>query len=166
MNRRRDLQRDLAKFLEVCDPEHNPFPAIGEAVSGIARADEQSADKAAFYFLYKTGYNPVALADYFHRVPDLTLQYVKSEAGAAWPVFWTLAVLFDSHPPNSSRGMALDWELNFVAKVPRNSRADPTAFNTMKSRLKYLDEEDAKKAREAQEKMKALKNKPGAAPVR
>ena len=49
-----------------------------------------------------------------------------------------------------------------MSKVPRNSQADPTSFNTMKGRLKYLDEEDGKKACEAREKIKALRKKSGA----
>ena len=145
----KNLQQDLATFLTAYDPEHNPFPALGEAISGIARADEQSADKAAFYLLYKAGYNPLAMRDYFRRVPDPTLQYLKSEVGAAWPVFWTLSLLFDSHPPASFRAMALDWESNFVALDPPSNSVSLTAFAAMKSRLQYLDEQDAQKIREA-----------------
>lgn len=144
------LQQDLAKFLSAYDPEHNPFPALGEAVSGIARADEQSADKAAFYFLYRAGYNPMALPQYFRRAPDPTLQYLKSETGAAWPVFWTLSLLFDSHPPAAVRAMALDWESNFIKLSTPDSPTNALVFAAMKSRLKYLDEQDAQKVREAQ----------------
>jgi predicted Zn-dependent protease len=165
VNSQQDLQHDLAKFIAAYEPEHNPLPSLGEAVSGIARADEQSADKAAFYFLFKAGYNPMALADYFRRVPDPTLQHLKSEAGAAWPVFWTLSVIFDSHPPSGFRATALDWESNFISLVPPESHVSITAFNAMKSRLKYLDEQDSQKAREARGKKHAAGTKPPAQPT-
>jgi len=164
VNSRQDLQRDLAKFMAAYEPEHNPFPALGESVSGVARADEQSADKAAFYFLYKAGYNPMALADYFRRVLDPAVQYLKSEAGAAWPVFWTLSLIFDSHPPSGFRALTLDWESNFITPVPLESRVDLMAFNAMKSRLKYLDEQDAQKARKARGKKDAAAGKLPAQP--
>ena len=151
-----DTEAALKKLLDAYDPERNPFPAMGEAMSGIGRADEQSADKAAFYFLYKAGYNPLALAEFFDRVPDSTLEYLKSESGAAWPVFWTLSLLFDSHPPNGVRVAALQWESNIVGQAPKNAHAEPGAFQAMKTRLKYLDEEDARKAREAREKKKQV----------
>ena len=148
VNSSEETKRDFAKFVGAYDPEHNPWPAIGEAISGIGRVDEQSADKAAFYFLYKAGYNPLAMAAYFRRVPDPTLAYLKSETGAAWPVFWTISLLFDSHPPNGMRAVALDWESNFVGSIPKDSRVDATAFSAMKNRLKFLDAQDAEKARE------------------
>jgi predicted Zn-dependent protease len=143
-----DTAAALKKLLEAYDPERNPFPALGEAVSGIGKADEQSADKAAFYFLYKAGYDPLAMAKYFERVPDPTAAYLKAEAGSAWPVFWTLSLLFDAHPPNEMRAAALRWESNLVPAVAKDPETDQTAFRTMKSRLKYLDEEDARKAAE------------------
>jgi predicted Zn-dependent protease len=152
-----DTQAALKKLLAAYDPERNPFPAIGEAVSGIGRADEQSADKAAFYFLYKAGYNPLALAEFLERVPDPTEEYLKSEAGAAWPVFWTLSLLFDSHPPAGMRVAALRWESNLIGTAPNNTHADPGAFDAMKVRLKYLDAEDAHKAREVRGKKKGAK---------
>ena len=95
VNSYEETKRDFAKFVTAYNPEHNPWPALGEAISGIGRTDELSADKAAFYFLYKAGYNPLALADFFHRTPDPTLSYLKSELGAAWPVFWTISLVFD-----------------------------------------------------------------------
>jgi predicted Zn-dependent protease len=147
-----DTKAALKKLLEAYDPEKNPFPAMGEAMSGIGRADEQSADKAAFYFVYKAGYNPLALAEFFERAGDPTAEYMKSEAGAAWPVFWTLSLLFDSHPPAGMRVAALRWESNFVGETPKDVHANPGAFQGMKARLKYLDEEDARKAREARDK--------------
>jgi len=145
-----DTAEALKKLLAAYDPERNPLPALGEAVSGIGRADEQSADKAAFYFLYKAGYDPLALAKYFDRVADPTAAYLRSEAGSAWPVFWTLSLLFDAHPPNELRAAALRWESNLVPAVAKDPGTDQTAFRTMKSRLKYLDEEDARKAAERQ----------------
>jgi predicted Zn-dependent protease len=142
----------LKKLLDAYDPEHNPFPAIGEAMLGIARADEQSADKAAFYIMYKAGYNPLALAEYFERTPDPTTAYLKSEARTLWPVFWTLSLLFDSHPPNGVRVAALRWESNFVGSIPKNAHSEHAAFRAMKNRLKYLDEIDEERLREAREK--------------
>lgn len=155
VNSSEETKRDFAKFVGAYDPEHNPWPAIGEAISGIGRVDEQSADKAAFYFLYKAGYNPLAMADYFRRMPDPTLAFLKSETGAAWPVFWTISLLFDSHPPNGMRAVALDWESNFVGAIPKDSRVDATAFNAMKNRLKFLDARDAETARKVRERAAA-----------
>ena len=161
-----DTVEALKKLLKVYDPERNPLPALGEAVSGIGRADEQSADKAAFYFLYKAGYDPLAIAKYFERIPDPTEAYLKSEARAAWPVFWTLSLLFDAHPPNEMRAAALRWEANLVAAVPKDSGADQTAFLAMKDRLKYLDEEDAREKAERQHRKRptSTTSKPSAPP--
>ena len=142
----------VKQLLAAYDPERNPLPALGEAVSGISRMDEQSADKAGFYFLLKAGYNPLALADCFERVPDPTEEYLKSESGAAWPVYWTLSLLFDSHPPAGMRVAALRWESNLVGPVPKDVHSDSGAFQAMRVRLKYLDDEDASKLREAREK--------------
>jgi predicted Zn-dependent protease len=38
--------------------DENRFAAMGERVIGISRLDELEADRAAFYTLYKAGYNP------------------------------------------------------------------------------------------------------------
>jgi len=151
VNSYEETKRDFAKFVSAYNPEHNPWPALGEAISGIGRADELSADKAAFYFLYKAGYSPLALANFFHRVPDPTIQFLKSELGAAWPVFWTISLVFDSHPPNRVRAAALDWEANFIGPISEGSHADATAFDAMKNRLKFLDAQDAEKARKVRE---------------
>jgi predicted Zn-dependent protease len=155
-----ETEAALKVLLDAYDPEKNPFPALGEAMSGIGRADEQSADRAAFYFLYKAGYDPLALAEFFERVPDPTQQYLKSESGSAWPVFWTLSLLFDAHPPNGLRAAALQWESNFVGQVPQDAHADPQAFQAMKSRLLYLDEEDARRAREVPKQKKRATRPP------
>lgn len=155
-----DTEVAIKKLLEAYDPERHPFPAIAEAVSGIGRADEQSADKAGFYCLYKAGYNPLALAEFFERVHDPTEEYLKSEAGAAWPVFWTLSLLFDSHPPAEMRVAALRWETTFVGAIPKSVHSDDRAFQAMKSRLKYLDEEDARESREAREKKRQAATTP------
>jgi predicted Zn-dependent protease len=152
-----DTQAAVKKLLAAYDPERSPFPEMGEAVSGIGRADEQSADKAAFYFLHKAGYNSLALAEFLERAPDPTEEYLKSEAGAAWPVFWTLSLLFDSHPPAGMRVAALRWESNLIGTAPNNTHADLGAFEATRIRLKYPDEEDARKAREVREKKKGTK---------
>ena len=82
---------------------------------------------------------------------------MKSELGAAWPVFWTISLVFDSHPPNGIRDAALEWESNFVGSFPKGSHADASAFNAMKNRLKFLDAQDAEKARKAREAADAKK---------
>ena len=53
VNSYEETKRDFAKFVTAYNPEHNPWPALGEAISGIGRTDELSADKAAFYFFTK-----------------------------------------------------------------------------------------------------------------
>jgi hypothetical protein len=61
--------------------------------------------------------------------------------------------------------MALGWESNFIALVPPDSRVNTIPFNAMKSRLKYLDEQDAQKAREAPGRKHALATKAPAQPT-
>ena len=61
--------------------------------------------------------------------------------------------------------MALGWESNFIALVPPDSRVNTIPFNAMKSRLKYLDEQDAQKARKGQGKKRPVTSKPPAQPT-
>lgn len=63
-------------------------------------------------------------------------------------------MLFDSHPPNGVRVAALRWESNFVGSIPKNAHSENAAFRAMKNRLKYLDEIDEERLRQAREKQR------------
>jgi predicted Zn-dependent protease len=132
---------------------------IAEAASGISRFDEQSADKAAFYFLYKAGYNPHAIGQFIWRMPDPAAQELAREAPVLFPIFYGLILLFESHPPNYWRTMSIEWESNFVAKIPKHDFYDSPGFTAMKRRLKYLDEMEVVRQRELRAKRAGAGNK-------
>lgn len=79
----------------------NGFAAIGERLMGISRLDELEADRAAFYTLYKAGYNPRALASVLKRLQKLTA--AEGEDGNQMRVFFTFWLLLTHRQRNVSR---------------------------------------------------------------
>jgi predicted Zn-dependent protease len=106
--------------------------AVGENLLGFSRFDELEADRAAFYTVYRAGYNPRALGAMFRRMG----REVKDELGEGeYARQQFLNLLFGSHPPTSQRTTALSWESNLVKMPPRESRHASPAFDAMKARV-------------------------------
>jgi predicted Zn-dependent protease len=126
---------DVKKALEELQNayEKNLFAMYGERVLGFARFDELEADRAAFYNLYKAGYNPSALKRFFIR--DDKKQ--KQESGN-YKHDQFIAFVFGTHPPSKQRATAMSWESNFVDMPAKHSRHKSSAFDAMKSELTNL----------------------------
>jgi predicted Zn-dependent protease len=115
--------------------QKRPIAAVGENLLGFARFDELEADRAAFYNLYKAGYNPYALGAVLKRMA----REEKNEMGQnQYYLYQFLILLFGHHPPSAQRSMALSWESNFLKMPERDSSHGSAAFDAMKLRIKNL----------------------------
>lgn len=119
----------LAKLLH--ELEKKPVAAITEQVIGFSRFDELEADRAAFYNVYKAGYNPHAFERFLKRHDDEEKEMMEI---GEYSLDQILTLLLGSHPPTPQRVMALSWESNFVKMPPKNSQHATGAFTEMKSR--------------------------------
>jgi predicted Zn-dependent protease len=108
--------------------------AIGESLLGWSRFAELEADKAAFYNVFKAGYNPEAMKTVFRRFTAET----KRQSGDEYSSQYLLELLFGSHPPSSQRVTALKWESNWVKMPPKETQYKSPAFDAMKLRVKDL----------------------------
>ena len=125
-----DVESALAKLLS--EYEKKPIAVIGESLLGFARFDELEADRAAFYSIYKAGYNPYALTAVLKRMA----RQEKEEMGKnQYRQYQFLILLFGNHPPTAQRSMALSWESNFVKMPVKNSHYYSAAFDAMKLRI-------------------------------
>jgi len=122
-----DAETALRQLLEAY--EKNPVAAFGENVLGFARTDELQADKAAFYNMYKAGYNPRALTTKFMEFD----RNDKKEQGGDYGLYQFLTFFFGDHPPSSFRATALKWESNWVKMPPKDERYKNAAFDAMKA---------------------------------
>jgi hypothetical protein len=77
-----------------------------------SRSDESQADSVGAVILYKAGYNPQAMADFF--------QMMQAQGGEAPPEF------FSSHPNPGNRQQAIQKEIK--SWPPKNYTADSPAF--------------------------------------
>lgn len=112
--------------------EKNRAAAFGERLLGFARFDELEADRAAFYNLYRAGYNPRALAAVLRRME----RGAKAEMGRGEYARAQLnTILFGTHPPTDQRATAFSWESNFLKMPPTESRRASPAFDALKARL-------------------------------
>ena len=125
---------EVAEALErlFAEYEKKPLAAIGESVLGFSRFDELEADRAAFYMLYKAGYNPRALGSALERM-ERAAEAEADEGEHTREQF--LALLFGSHPPTGQRTLAFSWESNFLRIPPKESRRASPAFDAMKRRV-------------------------------
>jgi predicted Zn-dependent protease len=123
---RAEVKDALAKLLNEFDKK--PLAAIGESLVGFSRIDELEADRAAFYTLYKAGYNPRALSTLMKRMK----RNHKQEEGGAPVAEKVITLLFGSHPPTAQRTTAFSWESNFVKMPQKDATHSSTAFNAMK----------------------------------
>jgi predicted Zn-dependent protease len=129
-----EVESALAKLL--AEYRKNPVAAVGERLLGFARQDELQADRAAFYNIYKAGYNPAAMAGVLKRMA----REQKEEMGKdRYLQDQFLPSLFGDHPPTAQRTFALSWESNFVKMPAKDLRFNSSAFVAMKSRIQSLD---------------------------
>jgi hypothetical protein len=126
-----EVENALEKLMR--EYEKKPVAAIGESLLGFSRFDELEADRAAFYNVYKAGYNPRALDSSLKKLEE---QHKKEVSKSEYrkEQFWT--TLFGSHPPTAQRSMAISWETNFLKMPPKDSVYKSVAFDEMKSCLK------------------------------
>jgi predicted Zn-dependent protease len=127
-----EVESALAKLL--AEYEKKPLAIIGESLLGFARFDELEADRAAFYNIYKAGYNPRALPTVLKRME----REIKEEMGKDYDWYQFIVLLFGSHPPTPQRSMAFSWESNLVTMPPKDARYESSAFNAMKARVAKL----------------------------
>lgn len=127
-----EAEKVLNDLLEAY--EKNSFAAFGENLLGFSRFDELEADRAAFYNLYKTGYNPNALRTFFKHFKEEE----KKELGKDYDLQQFMIVLFGSHPPSAQRETAMAWESNFVKLPPKNEIYKNSAFDKMKEIVSKL----------------------------
>ncbi len=127
-----EVESALAKLL--AEYEKKPLAAIGESLLGFARFGELEADRAAFYNLYKAGYNPRALTTVLKRMEHET----KEEMGKDYGWYQFIVLLFGSHPPTPQRSMAFSWESNFVKMPQGDARHHSAAFDAMKAAVAKL----------------------------
>lgn len=109
----------------------NKFASFGEHLLGWGRADELQADKAAFYNVYKAGYNPRAMNDFFRRDNDRK----KAILGSEYTLYQILSFLIGSHPPSGQRILAIKWESNWVKMPAKDVRYKNAAFDAMKAKV-------------------------------
>lgn len=124
-----EVESALSKLYK--EYQRKPLAELAERLAGFSRFQELEADRAAFYTMYKAGYNPYALAIVLRRLEGK----IKKELGKDYAGHQFLKLLFGSHPLTSQRTMALSWESNFVKMPPKESRYSSPAFNVMKARL-------------------------------
>ncbi|MFN2512900.1 MAG: M48 family metallopeptidase [Pyrinomonadaceae bacterium] len=127
-----EIESSLAKLL--AEYEKKPVAAIGEKLLGFARFDELEADRAAFYNMYRAGYNPRALATVLKRME----REINEELGKGDGWYQFIVLLFGSHPPTPQRSMAFSWESNFVKMPPKDARHQSAAFKTMQAKVAQL----------------------------
>lgn len=124
-----------AALAELNDALDNPLIAGGDRLLGFARFDELEADRAAFYNVYKAGYNPHAVTTALNRLErDRQDDLDRSDK--------LFLLFFGNHPPTGQRTFALTWESNFVKMPPRNSLHSSAAFEAMKRRVGALAKGD------------------------
>lgn len=125
-----EVEEAIKKLIK--EAEKKPLANLTEALLGFSRFDELEADRAAFYNVYKAGYNPRAITSWLKREAEKDREIM----GTGLYVTAELLFLFIStHPPTEQRTLALSWESNFVKMPPKASRHDTASFTEMKSRL-------------------------------
>lgn len=116
----------------IKEAEKKPLANLTETLLGFSRFDELEADRAAFYNVYKAGYNPRAISSFYERRAKQDKEIMGPGAYVAAEL---LFLLISTHPPTEQRTLALSWESNFVKMPPKTSRHDNASFTEMKSRL-------------------------------
>jgi predicted Zn-dependent protease len=112
----------------------NRFAAMGERILGISRLDELEADRAAFYTLYKAGYNPRAIASVLRRLQALR----KKQDEDSNQMRRFLLLLVGSHPTTAQRVAAVSWESIFLKMPPKDVRRASPIFEAFRNRVSSL----------------------------
>jgi predicted Zn-dependent protease len=126
-----DAEAALAELNDELDD--SMLAALGDRLLGFARFDELEADRAAFYNIYKAGYNPQALTTSLKRLERSIAE--NSDADRPSKLF---LLLFGSHPPTGQRTSALSWESLFVKMPPKDAFRSSAGFDAMKRSVAEL----------------------------
>lgn len=100
----------------------------GSLVLKYSRADEAQADAVGAIILWKAGYNPVALANFFQRL--------QAQGGGSIPQF------LSDHPNPGNRTAAIQKEIS--AWPPRKYLGDSAEFASVKTHAATVPSYDAK----------------------
>jgi predicted Zn-dependent protease len=96
------------------------------AIMKYSRDAEREADWIAVHLLYRAGYDPLALADFFRKLKTMG----ESRPGA-------LESLFLSHPMTDDRIASVEAEVRRLTPKPP-TRTDDTQFRQTQARLKVV----------------------------
>jgi predicted Zn-dependent protease len=94
----------------------------------FSRNQEAQADYLGIQYLYKTGYDPEAMVDFFEKIETLN----KRKPG-------TMAKVFSDHPPTGDRIEAAQNEIAKVLKEKPEYVVTTSEFNDVKARLAMLE---------------------------
>jgi predicted Zn-dependent protease len=94
----------------------------------FSRGMEAQADYLGIQYLYKTGYDPEAMVDFFEKIETLN----KRKPG-------TMAKVFSDHPPTGDRITAAQNEIAKVLKEKPEYVVTTSEFNDVKARLAMLE---------------------------
>jgi predicted Zn-dependent protease len=130
-----DVDEAVDKLLSAY--EQNKLAMFMEKLSGISRLDELKADQKAFYTTYRAGYNPLALIDALERIDRENEHPQPGAMSKVKSAFNKMRRFFlGTHPLTLHRSLALQWEAEFVNKLPaKDSRYASPAFDAMKAEV-------------------------------
>lgn len=94
----------------------------------FSRGMEAQADYLGIQYMYKTGYDPEAMVDFFEKIETLN----KRKPG-------TMAKVFSDHPPTGDRITAAQNEIAKVLKEKPEYVVTTSEFNDVKARLAMLE---------------------------
>lgn len=94
----------------------------------FSRGMEAQADYLGIQYMYKTGYDPEAMVDFFEKIETMN----KRKPG-------TMAKVFSDHPPTGDRITAAQNEIAKVLKEKPEYVVTTSEFNDVKARLAMLE---------------------------
>jgi len=94
----------------------------------FSRGFEREADMLGLQYLYKSGYDPVALVDFFEKIQAME----KKKPGA-------IAGVFSSHPMTGKRIKAAQKEIQKDLKPQPQYVVDTSEFQKVKARLEWIE---------------------------
>lgn len=94
----------------------------------FSRGFEREADMLGLQYMYKAGYDPVALVDFFEKIQAME----KKKPGA-------IAAVFSSHPMTGKRIKAAQKEIQKDLKPQPQYVVDTSEFQKVKARLEWLE---------------------------
>jgi predicted Zn-dependent protease len=118
------------------------------------RTEEAEADYLGEQYMYKTGYDPTALVDFFEKVETLE----KRKPG-------TMAKVFSTHPPTDDRIQKSQKEISAFKPKPEYV-VDTSEFEQVKTRLAMLENQRRPDATSADPNKPTLRRNPNSnAPI-